>query len=102
MFVYVGPYSSSTVELANEDHDYGAIDSIAFKGGPITMAEHTKYRRENFSDGHKLALRKKTAGNDDSESDRSDEYDTQPHSKRKVMAKATADVRYDSIFFFFL
>ena len=58
IFVYAGPHSSVVVDLADEGHDYGAIDSIAYKGGPITMAEHFEYRRENFPDGHKLVLRK--------------------------------------------
>ena len=63
------PYSSAMIDLGEEEPDYGAIDSIHYKGGPITKQEHVDYRREHYSDGHKLAIRKQKEGNDDSESD---------------------------------
>ena len=60
-----------------------------YKGGPISKAEHMKYRRENFVEGDKMAVRKKRQGNDDSESDNSDEYRRsiakQPKGKNKGM-----------------
>jgi hypothetical protein len=97
IFVYAGPHSSVVVDLADEDHDYGAIDSIAYKGGPITMAEHTEYRRENFPDGHKLALRKKTVGNDDSESDNSNDSVKQARTRQKISVRPKTRVCDGSI-----
>jgi hypothetical protein len=85
------------VEAVNDEHrDYGPIDSIHYKGGPISQKEHSEFRRQHFTDGHKLAMRKKKDGNDDSESDNSDECDTRPHTKRKVTTKPSACVRVDS------
>ena len=54
----------------------------------MSQKEHSEYRRQNFTDGHKLAMRKKKEGNDDSESDNSDESGTRPRPKRKATAKA--------------
>ena len=47
------------VEVPNEADDYGPIDSIHYKGGPISQKDHTEFRRQNFTDGHKLVIRKK-------------------------------------------
>ena len=69
--------------LGEDDHDYGAIDSIHYKDGPITKKEHTDYRRDHYSEGHKLAIRKQTEGNDDSDSDVSDGGSEDLHVKTK-------------------
>jgi hypothetical protein len=90
------PYSSPMIEVANDEHhDYGPIDSIHYKGGPISQKEHAEFRRQHFSDGHKLAIRKRKYGNDDSESDNSDDsevYSSRPRAQRRVMTKHTAKV----------
>lgn len=91
-----GPYASEMVEVPNEADDYGPIDSIHYKGGPISQKDHTEFRRQNFTDGHKLVIRKKKDGNDESESDNGDESDTRLSTKRRVTAKHTARVRDDS------
>ena len=77
------PYSSAMIDLGEEEPDYGAIDSIHYKGGPITKQEHVDYRREHYSDGHKLAIRKQKEGNDDSESDVSTGEREDQHAKSK-------------------
>ena len=48
------------LEVANDEaHDYGPIDSIPYKGGPISQKDYSAFRRQHFTDGHKLALHKK-------------------------------------------
>ena len=85
------------VEVSNdEQQDYGLIDSIHYKGGPISQKEHSEFRRQHFTDGHKLAMRKKKEGNDDSESDNSDKSGTRPRPKRKATAKAMVRALDDS------
>ena len=95
--LFLDPYSSEMVEVPNEADVYGPIDSIPYKGGPISLKDHSEFRRQYFADGHKLAMRKKKDGNDDSESDNSDGSDTRPCSKRKVKVKPKACVPDDSM-----
>ena len=85
------------LEVANDEaHDYGPIDSIPCKGGPISQKDHTAFRRQHFTDGQKLALRKKKDGNDDSESDNSDdEAETRPGTKdwNYTVGKSNSSIR---------
>jgi len=97
LFTILVPYSSELVEVTNDEHqDYGLIDSIHYKGGPISQKEHSEFRRQHFTDGHKLAMRKKKEGNDDSESDNSDKSGTRPRPKRKATAKGMVRALDDS------
>ena len=95
--LFLVPYLSALLEIENDEHhDYGPIDSIHYKGGPISQKEHAEFRRQYFTDGHKLAMRKKKDGNDESESDNSDESGTRTGTKRRATAKPTAHERANS------